>query len=125
MEGKKYIDEIHHFPGKWEMPSLCGLGIRKRGDETLVILTELYEDNPGSSVTGMVEQVATGLVEKNRLDPHRAIVIVHNPERSSRYEFFAETFYRAEMEWDGKKYFAVEWVRLEAEEISHLLQDCQ
>jgi hypothetical protein len=124
MEGKKYLDEIHHFPGKWEMPSLCGLMIQKKVYGALIILTELYEENPGSSVTGMVEQVATGLVENYRLDPHGAKFIVHNPERSSRYEFFAETFYRAEMQWDGKKYFAVEWVRLEAEEISHLLQDC-
>ena len=112
-EKKKYIDEIFHFSGKWEMPSLCGVYVRRKGDRTLVVLTEMYEENPGSSVTAMIGPLATEVVGKFDIDPLTAEFIVHNPERSSKYEFFAESFYRAEMEWDGNKYCNIEWEKLD------------
>jgi len=111
-EKRKYVDEIYHFNGKWEMPSLCGLWFRKTEGGTLVILTELYEENPGSSVTGLVAQVATEVVRKYGIDPVTADFIVHNPERSSKYEFFAEMFYRAKMVWDGDRYQDLDWEKL-------------
>jgi hypothetical protein len=46
-----YYDEIFPFKGEWDMPSACGLKIRTKGDKTFVIVTELYQENPGSSVT--------------------------------------------------------------------------
>ena len=111
-EKKKYIDEVYHFNGKWEMPSLCGLWIRRKEDGTLIILTELYEENPGSSVTGMIEIVAAEVVKKYQIDPSTAVFIVHNPERSSRYEFFAEMFYRAKMRWNVDRYQDLDWEKL-------------
>lgn len=33
------------------MPSSCGLKIRNINGKTYVIVTELYQDNPGTSVT--------------------------------------------------------------------------
>jgi len=114
MENKpRYVDEIFHFPGHWEMPSLCGVQIRRREEGVTVILTELYQENPGSSVTGMVEAVATGVVKRYSLEPEKTEFIVHNPERSSKYEFFSEMFYRAKMQWDGEKYCDVFWEKLE------------
>jgi hypothetical protein len=115
MEGKgKYVDEIFHFKGEWEMPSLCGLHIRHEKGRTLVILTEMYEENPGNSVTGMIEKLATEVVKKYEVPPGSAEFIVHNPQRSSKYEFFAESFYLAKMVWDGERYVDVVWEKLEA-----------
>jgi hypothetical protein len=108
-EKRKYVDEVFHFKGKWEMPSLCGLQIRREDKRTLVILTELYEENPGNSVTGFIEKVATEVVKMYGIPPGKAEFIVHNPQRSSKYEFFAETFYRAKMQWNGERYKDVEW----------------
>jgi len=112
-EQKKYVDEIFHFKGKWEMPSLCGVQISKQDSYTLVILTELYEQNPGSSVTGMVAEVATEIVKKFDIDPAGTRFVVHNPQRGNKYEFFAESFYEARMSWEGSKYSEVVWVKLE------------
>lgn len=112
-EKQKYIDEIFHFNGKWEMPSLCGLQIRKSDSGSLVILSEMYEENPGSSVTEMITSLATEIVAKYGLDPATAVFIVHNPERSSKYEFFAESFYRAEMQWEGNAYKNLKWSKIE------------
>ena len=108
-----HIDEVFHFRGKWEMPSLCGLQVRERDGGVLVILTELYEENPGSSVTGMVEQVATEVVRRLGLTPEAATFIVHNPQRGNKYEFYAESFYTARMRWDGGKYVDVVWEKRE------------
>jgi len=111
-EKQKYVDEIYYFKGKWEMPSLCGLMIRRSVNQTFVILTELYEENPGSSVTGMIGDLAEEIARKYDIDQKTADFIVHNPERNSRYEFFAETFYRAVMNWDGEKYNELEWEKM-------------
>jgi hypothetical protein len=116
-EPEKYIDEIFHFKGEWEMPSLCGLQIRRREGGTQVILTEMYEENPGNSVTGMVERVAMEVVKKYDISPEKAEFIVHNPQRGNKYEFFAETFYKATMKWDGERYRGVEWEKLEGSTI--------
>ena len=105
--------KIFHFKGKWEMPSLCGLRIMEKETGTRVVFTELYEDNPGSSVTGMIEPLATDIVKKYGITPDKAEFIVHNPERSSKYEFFAESYYRAIMLWDGEKYSGLKWERVE------------
>lgn len=94
------------------MPSLCGLMIRRSVNQTFVILTELYAENPGSSVTGMIGDLAAEIARKYDIDQKTADFIVHNPERSSRYEFFAETFYRAVMNWDGEKYNELEWEKM-------------
>jgi hypothetical protein len=110
---RNFVEEIYHFTGHWEMPSLCGLMIRKKEQGVLVLLTELYEENPGSSVTGMIEPLATRIVNQYGLEPGSTEFIVHNPERSSRYEFFAETFYKADMKWDGERFFSVQWEKLE------------
>ena len=112
-EPAKYVDEIFHFKGEWEMPSLCGLQIRKKDNEVLIILTEMYQENPGNSVTGLIEKVATEVVKKYEIPPGKAEFIVHNPQRSNKYEFFAETFYRAKMLWNGVRYTDVEWHKVD------------
>ena len=121
-ERQKYVDEIYHFKGKWEMPSLCGIMIQRKEPAAMVILTELYESNPGSSVTGMIEILAGEIVKEYAIAPETAVFIVRNPERSSRYEFFAETFYLAVMNWDGEKFVSLEWEKMEEIAFSHTLR---
>lgn len=48
---EKYYDEIFDFEGEWNLRSKCGLRIKDYGDRKVVIVTELYQDNPGSSIT--------------------------------------------------------------------------
>jgi hypothetical protein len=108
----QYIDEIFHFQGKWEMPSLCGLMILKKDDRDIVMFTELYQENPGSSVTDTIEILAGLIVQQYNLDPEKAVFIVRNPERSAHYEFFAETFHRARMHWDGERFSGLVWEKV-------------
>jgi hypothetical protein len=108
-----YIDDIFHFQGKWEMPSLCGLKILDKTDNPIIILTELYTENPGSSATDMIEVLAGLIVTKYNLDPEKSVFIVRNPERSAHYEFFAETFHRAIMNWNGERFTGLAWEKVD------------
>lgn len=108
----EYIDETWHFTGKWEMPSLCGLAIRKFNEVDCVLLTELYQENPGSSVTEMITTVAPEIAAKYNLDPGKTEFIVRNPERSAHYSFFAETFHRAVMAWNGEIFVLIRWEKI-------------
>ena len=47
---EKYYDEIFDFAGQWDMPSKCGLRILTYKDKKVIIVTELYQDNPGTSI---------------------------------------------------------------------------
>ncbi len=116
----KYVESIYHFTGIWEMPSQCGLMIRKSGADTFVILTELYESNTGTSVTEMMVTLATEIVNKHNIQPERTLFIVHIPKRSSRYTFFAETYYQALMKWEGRNFSNLNWKRLKEREIERL-----
>src|SRR5574344_176323 len=46
-----YYDHIFHFLDKWETPSLFGLKMTTYQDKTIILVTELYQTNPGTSVT--------------------------------------------------------------------------
>ena len=118
---QKYIADIFHFSGKWEMPSHCGIMIRRKEPATVVILTELYETNPGSSVTGLIEILAGEIVKKYAITPETAIFIVSNPERSSRHTFFAKTFDRARMHWDGKKFSGLDWEKINEDDLKGMI----
>ncbi|MDR2498851.1 MAG: hypothetical protein LBD28_05370 [Tannerellaceae bacterium] len=56
--GNHYYDEIFHYKGEWDMPSCCGLRIIVGDKGATVIVNELYQDNPGSSVASSGRSLA-------------------------------------------------------------------
>ena len=40
-----HIDQTFDFKGSFDMPSRCGLKISQKGEQTVVIVTELYKEN--------------------------------------------------------------------------------
>jgi hypothetical protein len=117
----QYIDQIYHFKGAWDVPSFCGLKIIEKIDKTIVIATELYDSNPGSSVTSRVDKLATELINKYNINHEKLIFIEHNPDRKSSLEFFKETFDRVNFEWDGTKLMNPSWERLSLEKVNDLI----
>ncbi len=118
----KYIDEIYEFKGLWDVPSFCGLKIVTKQDKTITIATELYDSNPGSSVTSWVEKLATELIKKHNIDHNNLIFIEHSPDRKSNLEFYKETFDKVTFEWDGEKFVKPSWARMTKEEVDKLIQ---
>ncbi len=90
----EYIEELYEFKGEWDAPSKCGLMIRKHRDAHVVIATELYDDNPGTSVNYWSARLATAICRERELDPTKLVFIEHTPDRGSRLEIYKETFDR-------------------------------
>ena len=98
---EKYYDEIFSFKGQWDLPSSCGLKIIHKV-KTIVIVTELYQDNPGTSVTAAGKKLAEQICESKGLHLDKIIYLECKPDTSSKLSFYDEEFF--EVTWiDGSK----------------------
>lgn len=98
-----YYDEIFHFKGQWDMPSCCGLKIRKVDEKIFVIVTELYQDNPGTSVTYAGRGLATQICEAKGLKLPEIMYIECNPDTNSKLSFYDEEYYQVDFEAEQQK----------------------
>ena len=89
---EKYYDEIFEFKGQWDMPSRCGLRIIKK-EKTAVIVTELYQDNPGTSVTAAGKILADQICRSKNLDLDKIMYLECNPGTNSKLSFYDEDFF--------------------------------
>lgn len=90
---EKYYDEVFNFKGQWDMPSSCGLKIRNVDGTTYVIVTELYQENPGSSVTYTGESLARQICEAKGLDFDNIKYWECNPDTNSKLSFYDEEYF--------------------------------
>ena len=70
---KEYYDEIFEFKDLWDVPSKCGLKIRKHDGKVYVIATELYQENTGTSITYTGETLLDQICKAKQLDPENVI----------------------------------------------------
>ncbi len=117
----KYIDEIFHFPGQWDMPSICGLKIVSDEAQTVVIVTNLYEENPGTSISRWVAPLAMMICEKYHISYDQLVFIEHNPDRKSNLDFYKETFDMVAFNIEDHKLSKPVWKRIEKKEADALL----
>ncbi|MDR1781024.1 MAG: hypothetical protein LBR50_09905 [Tannerella sp.] len=96
---QKYYDEIFDFKGQWDIPSKCGLKIVRNDDRTCVIVTELYQDNPGTSVTYSGRALMEQICAAKGLKPSEITYIECNPDTNSKLSFYDEEFF--EVTFDG------------------------
>ncbi|MDR1858426.1 MAG: hypothetical protein LBQ69_03045 [Treponema sp.] len=92
---EKYYDEIFDFKGQWGVPSRCGLRILRRG-KTVVIVTELYQDNPGTSVTAAGKALAEQICRDKGLDLREIMYLECNPDTHSKLSFYDEEFFEVD-----------------------------
>ena len=90
---KKYYDEIFNFTGLWDQPSACGLKIINKDDKKVVIVTELYQDNPGTSVTAAGINLAKQICEKKGLLLSEIIYLECTPDTNSVLSFYNEQYF--------------------------------
>jgi len=88
----KYYDEVFDFKGIWDIPSRCGLRILQQ-EKTIVIVTELYQDNPGTSVTAAGKSLAEQICLNKGLDLKKIVYLHCNPGTNSKLSFYDEEFY--------------------------------
>ena len=97
---ERYYDEIFPFAGQWDMPSSCGLKIVRKSDHVYVIVTELYQDNPGTSVTYAGVSLAQQICEKKGLDFSTITYIECNPNTNSKLSFYDEEYFEVDFDAD-------------------------
>ena len=90
---EKYYDEVFDFKGQWEAPSKCGLKNFVYKGKTHVIVTELYQDNPGTSVTYAGYSLFKQICERKGLIETDVVYLECNPDTSSKLSFYDEAFY--------------------------------
>lgn len=117
----KYVDYEFHFKGKWDVPGICGLKVVQQTDKTIVIATNLYEHNPGTSISRWSAQLATAICKELKIDPSQLIFIEHNPDRQSKLDFYKETFDIVEFDRDGDLFTNPRWTRISKKEVDDML----
>ena len=98
---EKYYDEIFDFLGLWDMPSRCGLKILK-GEKTVVVVTELYQENPGTSVTAAGKILVEQICRAKDLCPAEITYIQCNPDTNSKLSFYDEEFFEVDFSGEGE-----------------------
>lgn len=98
---EKYYDEIFSFAGQWEMPSSCGLKIIDKDDKKYIIVTELYQDNPGTSITYAGKSLLDQICKAKGLNIDEVVYIECNPDTNSKLSFYDEEYFEVSFE-DGK-----------------------
>lgn len=113
----KNIDEIFTFEGEWGVESKCGLKIVKKDDMATIIVTELYQDNPGSSVTSVAASLAKQVCDNYSLSYKKVIYIESTPEMHSKLNFYDENYYKVDFIVDDSGFKNPKWSKLEDGEI--------
>jgi len=90
---ENYYDEIFDFKGQWERPSKCGLKIVEKGGKKYVIVTELYQDNPGTSVTRAGKSLARQVCEAKGLALEHIVYLECTPNTNSVLSFYDEQYF--------------------------------
>jgi len=117
-----YVDQIYHFKGMWDAISRCGLKIIKKPDRHIVIATELYEENPGTSVTEYNTGLAALIVNEFSLDPEKLVFIEHCPDRGSRLEHYRQTFDIVRFQRDGSGFSNPAWERISRQDVDEMIR---
>jgi hypothetical protein len=77
------------------MPSRCGLKIIRR-EKTIVIVSELYQDNPGTSVTAAGKTLAEQICRNKGLNLDEIMYLECNPNTGSKLSFYDEEFFQVD-----------------------------
>jgi hypothetical protein len=91
-----YYTEIFAFNGQWDLPSYCGLKIIEKEGTKHVIVTELYQDNPGTSVTAAGYNLARQICERKNISFSEMIYLECTPDTNSKLSFYDEDYFEVD-----------------------------
>lgn len=90
---EKYYDEVFDFKGQWDVPSKCGLKIIGQEAKIFIIATELYQDNPGTSVTYAGYSLFRQICESKGFSEKEVTYLECNPDTNSKLSFYDEEYF--------------------------------
>ena len=101
---KKYYTEIFEFSGQWDIPSKCGLKIIERNNKTYIIVTELYQENTGTSVTYAGKSLAVQICEAKGFQLQDVVYLECTPDTNSVLSFYNEEYYEVNFDTEQPAY---------------------
>ena len=113
---------IFDFKGLWEIPSKCGVRIWERENCQVVIVSELYRENPGSSIAQVSASLAMQICNVYGLDYKRLIYIEHNPAIDSKLSFYDEEMFLVRFDTDDFGLTNPSWERIDVEQIKKYIE---
>ena len=119
----KYQDQLYHFNGLWDLPSICGLKIVKKPNQAIIIATDLFDDNPGTSITEWNTKLAKELCDSNDINYQDLIYIEHTPNKDTKLSFNRETFYKVNFDISDNGFDNPQWEELTKGEVDKLLTE--
>ncbi len=119
----KYYDEVFDFLGQWDVPSKCGLKIINYKNKSIIIVTELYQDNPGTSITYNGHLLAMQICEEKKILPKNIIYIECNPSTNSKLSFYDEEFFLVNFDIENDKFINPTYRQLTVEELQTIIGD--
>ncbi len=121
---ERLVDTHYEHKPKIGTPAACCLSILHSEEQTIVVFTEL-PDNEGMSVTNAAEDIATQVRREFGLDPDQTRWIEHYPERQhhvhNRIHIEPATYDEVIYTWDGYQASEPTWRRLTREEFEVLV----
>lgn len=117
----KYFDEIFDFAGQWDMPSKCGLKIIKKENFTVILTTELYQDNPGTSITYAGGSLIKQICDAKGLDISHIMYVECNPNTNSKLSFYDEEMFRVDFKIENGMPVDLKYTQLDKNEIKNLV----
>jgi hypothetical protein len=114
--------EYFSFSGLWDIPSACGLKIYRGEQHTVTVVSELYRENPGTTITDVPVQLATQICEKYSIDNNSLIYIEHNPETITKLSFYEEEFFRVHFKVTDNKLSNPEYDKISKSDLDSLLE---
>ncbi|MDR1182510.1 MAG: hypothetical protein LBL13_11085 [Bacteroidales bacterium] len=115
--------EIFDFKGLWDVHSKCGLRIMQKDDKYIIIVSELYQDNPGTSITQATCSLAKQVCEAYSLPKEEIVYIEHNPDMNSKLSFYDEEFYLVTFGLNNDNFSNPQWRQLTTAEIKDFFND--
>jgi hypothetical protein len=118
----EYFSEIYDYKGQWDLPSRCGIKIFSAGNQTVVIATELYAENPGTSVTNFCAPLANLICNDFNIPREKLLFIVHTPDSKSKLSFLNEFFYKVSFSLQDGNFSQPVWEQIEKQYVDNLIQ---
>lgn len=116
-----YQNQIYKFKGLWDLSSICGLKIVKKQNETVVIATDLFEDNPGTSITEWNTKLIKEICDNNNINYNEVIYIEHTPNKKTKLSFNQESFYKVKFDIIDDKFDNPKWKVLTKDQVDKLI----
>ncbi len=118
-----YQDQLYDFKGLWDVPSICGLKIERKENKIIIIVTDLFEENPGTSITEWNTKLAKELCDKFEINYESLVFIEHTPNKETKLSFNRESFFQVKFDIINDKFDNPQWIEMTKEEVDKLITE--